>query len=497
MIPRMKVLFVIPKVPNFYGGQIARPRLPHVGIAYLSAYLKKEGHEVNVYDCNIEEKSELLFGELLLKHNVVGISLYSLNINSSYIFINKIVSYLKKYANEKVHVVLGGPHVSVTKKEALFKTGADFAIQGEGELTLSELLSNLQNENRFKQINGLIWRDTSGVVIENPPRGFIEDINTLPFPDYSVFKLNNYMNFEINEIPVNTSRGCPFDCVFCAVKLVSGKRFRPRSTENVMQEIRINYKKGIRNFYITDDAFNLNMKRAEEICDVIIKSRLNIKFVFQNGLRVDCLNQELVGKLKKAGCTAIVLPAESGNVEVLKMLKKNISVEDINLAVDMVNNANISFIVNFIIGHPTETYVKALDSIRLARQICKKKNCSTVMFFNLVPYPGTAVFEWVEKNGRWLLPKERFLDGAVSDADPIFESNEFTKDERAVLLREGNKIHRMALSRFIFGKYLGSLMQLVISIEFIGRLITRYSLSSRFGRDVAYVRFLRKLYNMQ
>ncbi len=492
----MKILFVIPEQHNVYGGKTTKPRLPHAGIAYLSAYLKKHGHQVDVFDCTVENNHDLLFSLSLRTCDIVGISLYSLNIGSSYLFVNEIVTSLKKYSGKKIPVVLGGPHVTVAGKEVLMKTEADFAIRGEGELTLSELVTDLQNVNSFNQINGLLWRDKRGAIVENQAREFIEDVNSLPFPDYSVFKLERYKSYELNEIPITTSRGCPFDCLFCAVNLITGKRFRARSPVNIIQEIIANYNKGIRNFYVNDDMFNLDMKRAEEICDLIIKNDLKINFVFQNGLRVDCLTPKLVEKLSKAGCVTIVLSAESGNNDVLQAIRKRISVEDIRKAVDIVDRANITFIVNFIIGHPTETYAKAMDSIRLAKEVAKKKNCATVMFFNLIPYPQTAVFEWIEKNGKWIIPKEKYLDSSMLALSPIFESSDFTRKERLALLKKGNKIHRGTLLKFIFGKYIGILAYFATNLAIVQHLLQRFSFSSKAGQEVAYNRFLRKLYHL-
>jgi radical SAM superfamily enzyme YgiQ (UPF0313 family) len=485
----------MPKEFNVYGGQKMKPRLPHIGVAYLSAYLKKYGHEVDVYDSIVEEDSDVLLKELLSSHDIVGISLCSFKITSSYAFINRIVDYLR-CSNKNIPVVLGGPHVTVTGKEVLIKTGADFAIRGEGELTLSELLNGIEQKTEdFENINGLIWRDESGAIIENRIRDFIDDIDTLPFPDYSVFKLEKYISSSLNEIPISTSRGCPFECIFCAVKLVAGKSFRTRSPENVIQEIMLHYKNGIRNFYIADDIFNLDIERAEEICDLIIKNSLKINFIFHNGLRADCLTYKLAEKLKRAGCTTIVLSAESGNNSVLKSIKKNTTVEKINSAIGVLNDVKINFIVNFIIGHPTETFDKAMCSIRLAKEITKNRSCATVMFFNLIPYPSTELFEWIDSNGKWLFRREEYLDNSMSGMLPVFESDEFTGKERMMLLKEGDKIHRKTLLRFIFGKYVGFLVQILIGFRFIKYILIKFSFNNKLGEEFVYKRFLRKLYS--
>jgi radical SAM superfamily enzyme YgiQ (UPF0313 family) len=487
----------MPKEFNVYGDEKINPRLPHMGVAYLSAYLKKCGHKVDVYDSMIEDSNDSFFNSNLFAYDIIGFSLYSFKIKSSYIFINKLIDYLKKYCNKSILVVLGGPHITVTGKEALLKTRADFAIRGEGELTLSELLKNLELKEDLHNINGLIWRDKTEEIIENPIREFIDNIDTLPFPDYSVFKLERYINSSLNELPISTSRGCPFSCIFCAVKLIAGKYFRARSPENVIQEIMLRYKNGTSNFYISDDIFNLDIKRAEEICDLIIKNNLKIKFIFHNGLRADFLTYELANKLKNAGCTTIVLSAESGNNDILKTIKKNITIEKIISAIDILESVKINFIVNFIVGHPTETYDKAMQSISLAKEIAKRKSCAAVMFFNLIPYPATELFEFVDKNEKWLFSKEEYLNNSMSGNVPVFESKDFSREERIALLEKGNKIHRATLLRFIFGRYAGFLIQLITNIKFINYIFTKFSFNNKLGEEFVYKRFLRKLYNIK
>ncbi len=490
----MKILFVIPIMANYYGGENTKPRMPHIGVASLSAYLKREGHTTAAFDCNVEEDPGALFGAPLTGCDVVGITLYSWNSKEAYLFVNKVAAFLKNQPGRKVPVVLGGPHVTVTGKESLARTAADFAVQGEGELTFAELLSGLYNPAGYENIKGLVWRDPLGDIRANPPREFIQDMDALPFPDYSIFRPGAYMNQEINELPLNTSRGCPFECSFCAIHLVSGKKFRPRSPENILREITEAYGQGIRNFFFTDDAFNLDMGRAEEICDLIIRSGLDIKLVFQHGLRADRLDRNLVDKLKRAGTTTIALSAESGNPEVLKAIKKTVSPEDIRRASALLDEAGIQFIVNFIIGHPTETYPKAMDSLRLAEEMGRKKTCVTIMCLNLIPYPGTEVFDWIGKHGRWLLTEETFFNIGMSDTSPIFESPEFPRREREAMLRRGNRLHRALLLRFIFGAVPGSLLRLLCDLELPGRLMPRLAMSTRLGQGWVYTRYLRKLY---
>lgn len=493
----MKILLILPKQYHIYGKETQKPRLPPIGIAYLSAFLKQEGHDVCLHDCTAEGGTDGLWGPLLSSSDVIGISLYSLNISASYGFVDEIKSFLRAQTKADIPVILGGPHVTVVGREVLEKTGADFAIRGEGEQTFLALLNELQQGRVFQAIDGLMWRDSENQIIENRAREFLRDIDALPFPDYSIFKLDRYMSQDLNEVPLLTSRGCPFHCRFCAVKLVAGQRYRPRSPENVCQEIAGHYARGVRQFYINDDLFNFDVARAETVCDLIIKRGYEIKFIFQNGVRADRLPESLVKKLKRAGCQLIVLSAESGNPDILKSIRKKISISDIKAAVETLEEVGIPFIVNFIVGHPTETYAQGRDSLRLAEELAKKKRCVTVMFFNLIPYPATEVFEWVERHGTWLIAKDKYLDSGMLDSQPVFETAEFPVADRMRLLRAGERLHRRKLLEFIFGKPVGLAVYMISSVDRIKQVFLRFAFNRKLGQDKIYKRFLKKIYQIR
>jgi len=473
----MKILFVIPKSKTMFGddsGAKSLPGHPHVGIASLIAFLKKNypATEIKIFDEQTDDFLKLKEVIKKFKPALVGVTCFSYNYQYFYDLILKI----KKLS--KALIVLGGPHVSALRKEVLKETKADLAIKGEGEITLCELIKELEKARpSFRKIKGLIWRQKEEI-IENEDRELIKNLDNLPFPDYYAFPIERYSCFLIKALPLMTSRGCPYGCNYCSVRLSMGRGFRPRSPENVLREIKYWYQKGWTNFDINDDCFTLDLKRAEKICDLIVKKNLKIKFQLYNGIRVDRISLKLLKKLKKAGCTFIAYGCESGNEKILKIIGKGISLKQVRQAVDWTNQAGIKNAVNFIIGHPTETYSQALETLSFARSL----PTNFVNFYNLVPYPGTESFQWAQKHGHFLYSPKTFLrDISYRDNLPIFETSEFTKEQRQEIMSKGFNLYEKKILSFRLGSIMGSTIYLLTRPKIVNKLVFDFALANKFG----------------
>ena len=432
-----------------FGGAVERPGHPHVGIAYLISWLKKNNVEVDLYDDGLQYNNEKLERKIKDSNaDLIGITMFSYCYQSGYDIINLIKNITR------TPLVVGGAHVSSTKNQILEETEADFAIKHEGEKTLLELLEYVsKNIKSYENIDGLIWK-RDGEIIENNDRKFLtsEELDGLPFPDYEAFDLGEYLCYQTRTLPIITSRGCPYQCNYCSVKLSMGRGFRYRSAENVFNELRYWYEKGWSRFEINDDCFTMNMKRANEICDNIIKSGIKIKFSLYNGIRVDRIDRVLLSKMKKAGCIFLSFGCESGNNDILKKIKKGITTHQVIQASKWAYSLGISHSVNFIIGHTGETFETALDSINLA----KKLPCNFVNFYNLIPYPNTAAFEWAKENGKFLVNENDYLKlVSYRDNVPIFETVQFTKEERMKITKIGFDLYERKVLEFRFGKAMG------------------------------------------
>ena len=477
----MKILFIIPRTKTMFGddpGEKSLPGYPHVGIAYLLAFLKKNSPstEIKIYDEQIKGSQNLPKVIKDFKPDLIGITCFTYNYRYFYDLILKI----KK--TTKIPLILGGPHVSAIRAEVLEETKADLAVKGEGEITILELLAELKKPKpNFKKIKGLIWRQKKEIV-ENEDRELIKNLDALPFPDFETFGLEQYACLKEKTLPIITSRGCPYGCNYCSVRLSMGRLFRPRSPKNVIDEIKFWYQKGFRKFEINDDCFTLDLKRAEEICDLIVKNKLKINYELNNGIRVDRVTFQLLKKLKKSGCFFITYGCESGNEKILKNIGKGITLLQVRKAVDLTNRAGIKNAVNFIIGHPGETYETAMDSLKFAKSL----PTGYVNFYSLVPYPGTKLFDWVSENAKFTMPVENYLrDLSYRDAYPTFETIEFPKEQRIKAIKKGFALYEKTIYQFRLGKHRGFWLFYLTRLG-LASWSRNFALNNYFGRKIYF-----------
>ncbi len=462
----MRVVFVIPSsVGDYFSAQV-----PHTGIAYISAMLKQHGIETKIIDMRLGYTNEEVL-EILdkFKPQFVGITLYSFGFDRSREIIDKIKLHSSSY-----RVIIGGPHVAALKGASLEDTLADFGVLAEGEYPMLELCQGKD----LAEILGLIWRD-GGKIVVNPQNPFIEDLDNLPLPDYEGFELKRYLGYAERHLPIVTSRGCPYQCVFCSIRLSMGLKFRPRSPENVVDEIEYWYKKGWRSFEVDDDNFTLDTKRAEKICDLIIERKLDITWKCDNGVRADRLTRELLEKMKKAGCVYISFGVEGGNNKMLAAMKKGEKIETIINSIKMAKEVGLGVGATFIIGTPEETYEDFLDSLEIARELL----VDHVSFYNMVPYPGTEMYKWAEQHGRFLMDKETFLYNVAHWRNkPIFETDEFTQKERMKAYEIAHSFYRRKALTMKLGREFGFMAWKLTGNEKVERALKKLVLTPGPGR---------------
>ena len=321
----MRVLFIIPEsVGDYFSAQ-----MPHTGIAYVSAMLKKSGIDTKIIDMRLGYKMEEVLKIIdVYQPQFVGITLYSFGFDRSKNTIDQIKTHSELYK-----VVIGGPHVAALRKKTLEDTLADIAVVKEGEITMLEICQGIP----LNEIMGIIWRNGNEIV-ENADAPFIKDLDEIPLPDYEGFELEKYLGFKERHLPLVTSRGCPYQCNFCSIKLSMGMKFRARSPENIIGEIEHWYNKGWRSFEVDDDNFTMDMNRAHKICDMIIEKGLKITWKCDNGIRADRIDLPLLEKMKKAGCIYISFGVEAGNDKILKVIKKGEKLETIVNGINLAKN---------------------------------------------------------------------------------------------------------------------------------------------------------------
>lgn len=467
----MKILLVTPNITGIYG----KPSSPPVGIAYLMSYLNSKGHEATVLDLCVEKKSFNYIGAIKdFDPDIIGISFTSYKYKRSY----ALISEIKK--KTKTPVVIGGAHVSVLRDRILSECEADYAIYGEGE----QALLNLADGKNPQEIKSLIWRNGKDIVI-NPQESYIADLDTLPFPEYEFFKIDRYAS---KRISITTARGCPHMCVYCAVDRVIGRRFRTRSPKNVVDEIDGWYKKGYRNFGFNDDTFTENTKRAEDICDELVKRGIDIKWDLRTGIRVDRVNETLLKKLKNAGCEFVAFGIESADEKVLKAMKKGTTPDQARVAVRMAKKAGLGVGGFFMIGNPQDSY----EAFRKTYNFAKEEPFDEIRFYNVEPYPGTELQELINKEGRFFVPMEVSLNSYSRwNREPIFEFSGFPKKDRIKAFNEGEALVVNRLIARVAGDKTASLLMPLFEIGFIRRFILKAGF--KFSKTILKVLRLKKV----
>lgn len=398
----MRLLFVIPPIAKkvLHGEwdlSAVDSISPPIGVLILTSILKEKGYDVNVIDAYAEPISikELIEKIKDCSPDITAISFMTPAFNSALLLAQTIKEQLPK-----VYVVAGGSHVTAVPHETLTHQAFDFGVIGEGEITLIELLYAIENKDDLSKVKGIVFRNNHGQIMLTPPRDFIQNMDTLPFPDWRAVKLAQYRLSPIGTkgrfaLPLITSRGCPCRCTFCDTGGV-GPKIRGYSAEyvlHVIEDIVKNY--GIREFVFYDDTFVALKKRVLEICEGIKKK--NLKISWSCCARVDCVTRDMLEAMKSAGCWQIEYGIESGDQEILDKINKRISLEKVREAVKITNQIGIQTRGNFIFGLPGDTKETIEKTINFA--------CSLELdYFQqgfLTPYPGSALYASAEKYGQF------------------------------------------------------------------------------------------------
>ena len=405
--------------------------VPPLGLGYLAAVLEDRGFKLKIIDLNVESSAVLekfLSCEL---PEVVGVSGVIGNARQAYAVARRV-----KALFPECFVVAGGPYASIMGEAMLVgHREIDSVVIGEGEVTFVELMERLRSKRDLNGVEGLIFRD--GCKIEsNSSRDLVEALDGLPFPARDKLPMELYGE---NGGVLFTSRGCPYQCIFCS-RSVFGRRWRSHSPEYVLTEIehlRKHY--GISSLSFLDDNFTFDLDRAEKILDGMIAKKLKLSLYFWNGIRVDSVTEELLSKMKRAGCIAINYGVESADPEVLARIKKGITLDQVDDAIRMTREAGMRANVFLMIGNPGDS-VKVVDNVK---KFVDRVKVDGVHLSLATPIPGTEFWRWADENGRWLThDRKELLDWPIDDVEdayPVFETPEFTAEQRKEAFRETRK----------------------------------------------------------
>lgn len=373
------IVLIEPKSPGFH--VFSKFKLPRLGLPILGAVLERElGANVKIY---FQECSKIDWSEVLAA-DMVGVSTITPTAPVAF----DIVDRIKRESD--VPVVIGGPHVSFLPEEALAR-GADYVVRGEGEITLVELIRCLEVGGDLSAVEGVSYLD-SGEVVSTPDRERIGDLSTLPWPRLSLIE-----GFEGRRIiPVMTSRGCPFDCKFCSVTTMFGRRYRFRDTDDVMAELEYLYERNPKAiFFFYDDNFTASPSHTKELLRRMKEKSITPRWTAQ--ARVDVVkDDELMGLMQDTNCLFLYLGLESINPATLEAYRKSQTVGDIVQAVDSIHRHKIRVHGMFVLGSDEDDRDTIRDTVRFA----KKTGIDTVQFLILTPIPGTETYDEMCAEGR-------------------------------------------------------------------------------------------------
>ena len=358
------------------------PEYGHLGLAYVAAYLRSQGHPVSVIDAKLARLSVAATLERIgqMQPGLLGLTAYTQEITH--------VAWLAEQIKSRwprIRIVLGGIHATVLPRETLEEfPWFDFLVFGEGEITLHELVEALNRSAPLDGIAGLAYRRNDTIHV-GAPRAWNTELDDLPFPAWDLFPRTEHYS-------LSTARGCPFRCIFCTRPY--GNQVRARSAGSVVREFQeLVTKYGAKRITFRDETFGANRRRALEIADALIAERASERAEFYVHSRVDTVDEELLEKLKRAGCTIIGFGVESGNEAILQRSGKGITLDRARQSVAMAQRLGFRTASYFILGFPGETRRTAWDTIHFARQL----NTDFVSIGIMMPFPKTEIAEMVRR----------------------------------------------------------------------------------------------------
>lgn len=377
---------------------------PPLGLLCLAAAVEKAGHQADVIDL---EARDMLFDDLVTHIKESGSDLIGLTVTSPVFHLGQaLAGKLRERLPQPI--VVGGPHITVLKSKT-FTHHFDFAAIQEGGETLVELMNALAGARDFSQIKGLLWRNNDGTIVENAPRPFVRDLDSLPPPAREKLDPTDYV-FEVPDrgvIPVATielTRGCPFKCVFCSEPLNTGRALRKRTAKSVVDEmISVKEQFGISHFMTLDSTLTLNRKLIEAFCEELI--RRNAGVTWEGQTRANLVDEEFLILMQRAGLVRMSFGLESSNREVLRLMKKEVEPEAMGEAYRLCKKLGISTLTGVMIGNPGDTRESVMETARFIRSIPEIRYAPCAI---AIPYPGTELAQIAEMGmyGLKLLTKD-------------------------------------------------------------------------------------------
>ncbi|MCX5848258.1 MAG: radical SAM protein [Deltaproteobacteria bacterium] len=434
----MKIVLVRP--PSFKMPII----IPNIGLGYLASVLQSKNHMVTIIDCAKEKMDHRKYRDYLVreKPNIVGVQMYTCDFSSA-----KQCIDIAKELNRDTITIAGGPHPSGDPEGTMkILHNLNFAFSGEAELGLPKLLEYIESPHKVKIdcIEGLIYRH-QGKITANE-RGYVSNLDDLPFPSWDLIDPRTYpatphgsFSKSLPIAPIITSRGCPFQCTYCGVRVNTGRNFRMRSVDNVMEEIKYLQKSfGIREIHIEDDNFTLVKSQVIDFCKRLKEENISIDWACTNGVRLDTLDKELLMNMESAGCYSFAVGIESGSPRIISDMKRSETLEIMTEKINLISSVTqIRMTGYFIMGYPTETK----EDIEKTAELALKLPLHRAQFSNFLPLPGTEIYDDLIKRGE-ITPDFIKWD--------LYQNNRIVYSPPGISEREMRSLMKQAFARFYF-----------------------------------------------
>jgi anaerobic magnesium-protoporphyrin IX monomethyl ester cyclase len=421
-----------------------------LGLAYVAAAIEKSGrHEVDVLDSVGMMKDLVMiegeyriglpdeeFFDLLSKKTFDAIGITTVktflqDLRETSAFIAKI-----RNAYPGAPIIVGGPGATLEWETFIRDPNIDFVVLGEGEGTIVDLLDALTGKKHITEVAGIVYKENDGTVRKNPKRDPLP-IDEIPWPARHLLPMDNYMRwrakqgrFRVPATAILTSRACPYNCVFCNLRNIWGRRWRGRNPNDVVDEIQYLVKTyGTRRILIQDDNFAASPERVEEICNAILQRKLDISWAVQPGFAAWMLSKNLLKKLRDSGVYLFVIQVESGNKKTLEYMHKRIDLDHVREIVKYANRLGMLVQSNIIIGLWNETREDIEESIRMAESL----RVDALNYIVPIPYRHTPMYEDYVREGlcdpekpfQIPLPSLHLTSGEIAHLRERAEKNHF------------------------------------------------------------------------
>ncbi len=372
----LKIVLVNPP-PEQIIEEYDTPDYPHIGIGYLASSLELRGFSPIVVDAKLERLSfdEAVGRILSISPDIVGVTAMTHEITYAHTFI----AHLKNMGCNAI-MLIGGVHITALPERTLLEfPNFDAGVIGEGEYTIVEISESVvsNKEKNFADIPGVVFRTGDGTIQLSPERPFIDNLDSLSPPAWHLFP-------PASKYPIITARGCPAHCIFCTQ--LHGHAIRERSPKNIFDEwehTATTYSP--RMIYVHDESFGFHKKRAMEFLDLIIERKLTVPWFVTT--RAHIVSPEMLHKMKRSGCFGVGIGVESGDPEILKSIRKGITLEQVKRAITFIRDTGMESHTFFILGFPHETIRTMLRTISFAASL----NSTYIALGIIVPYPGTEI----------------------------------------------------------------------------------------------------------